>query len=307
MRRVRGVAARAESKDAGPDLGPDAGPDLGPDLGPGLGPGAGSGTEPAVGAVPETGPPAGPGAGDPGFDPARLARIRELEGWHFWFAGRRELVRGLLARHLGPAPQRILDVGCGTGRLAGELLAAGHRVTAVDRLPEALAAARAGTRGVGLLRADAGRLPLRAGAFDAVTLLDVLEHVDDAAALAELRRVVRPGGLLVLTVPAAPWLWSHRDRAAGHLRRYTRTSLRAALAAGGFAPLELGPYQCALFPVLAASRLFGRRGPRLRDAEERPPALLNAALAWVNRREARLGPGRLPFGSSLAAACRRSA
>jgi len=258
------------------------------------------------GPVP-AGASAEPGTGDLRFDGARLAKIRELEAWHFWFVGRRELVRGLLARHLGPAPQRLLDVGCGTGHLAGELLAAGHRVTAVDRLPEALAAARADTRDVGLLRADAGRLPLRSGAFDAVTMLDVLEHVDDAAALVELRRVLRPGGVLVLTVPAAPWLWSHRDRAAGHLRRYTRKSLAAALAAGGFEPLELGPYQCALFPVVAASRLLGRRGPGLRDAEERPPALLNTALAWINRREAALGPARLPFGSSLAAACRRSA
>jgi SAM-dependent methyltransferase len=242
-----------------------------------------------------------------GFDPERLAKIRDLERWHFWFAGRRDLVRGLLARHLEPAPQRLLDVGCGTGHLARELLAAGHHVTAVDFLPEALAAARADAPGVGLLRADAGRLPLGAGAFDAVTMLDVLEHVDDAAALAELRRVLRPGGLLVLTVPAFPWLWSHRDQAAGHRRRYTRGSLRAALGAAGFAPLELGAYQCALFPAVVASRLLGRRGPRLRDAEERPPALLNAALTWINRREAALGPGRLPFGSSLAAACRRSA
>jgi len=243
----------------------------------------------------------------PGFDAARLAKIRELEAWHFWFVGRRELVRGLLARHLDPAPQRLLDVGCGTGHLARELLGAGHRVTAVDFLPESLAAARADAPGVRLLRADAGRLPLADGAFDAVTMLDVLEHVDDAAALAELRRVVRPGGLLVLTVPAYAWLWSHRDEAAGHRRRYTRRSLAAALAGAGFAPLELGAYQCALFPAVAATRLLGRRGPRMRDAEERPPALVNAALTWINRREAALGPGRLPFGSSLAAACRRSA
>ena len=251
-------------------------------------------------------PGPGPG-GRPGFDGERLARIRALERWHFWFVGRRELVRGLLARHLDPAPQRVLDVGCGTGHLAGELLGAGHRVTAVDFLPEALAAARSDAPAVGLLRADAGRLPLAAGAFDAVTILDVLEHVDDVAALAELRRVLRPGGLLVLTVPAFPWLWSHRDDAAGHRRRYTRKRLHAVLADAGFAPVESGAYQCALFPAVVASRLLGRRGPRLRDAEERPPALLNAALAWINRREAALGPGRLPFGSSLAAACRRSA
>jgi SAM-dependent methyltransferase len=249
-------------------------------------------------------PGLGPG-GRPGFDGERLARIRALEGWHFWFVGRRTLVQGLLARHLEPAPQRVLDVGCGTGRLACELLAAGHRVTAVDLLPESLAAARSDAPDVGLLRADAGRLPLAAGSFDAVTMLDVLEHVDDVAALAELRRVLRPDGLLVLTVPAVPWLWSHRDDAAGHRRRYTRKRLQAALADAGFAPVELGGYQCALLPALAASRLLGRRGPRLRDAEERPPALLNAALAWINRREAELGPGRVPFGSSLAAACRR--
>lgn len=250
---------------------------------------------------------AGSAGGSPGFDGARLARIRELESWHFWFAGRRDLVRGLLARHLGPAPQRLLDVGAGTGRLARELLASGHHVAAVDLLPEALAVARADAPGADLLRADAARLPLGDGVFDAVTMLDVLEHVDDAATLAELRRVLRPGGLLVLTVPAGPRLWSHRDDAAGHRRRYTRRGLRQVLERAGLSPLELGAYQCALYPAVVASRLLGRRGPRMRDAEERPSAPLNAVLTWINRREAALGPGRLPFGSSLAAACRRGA
>jgi SAM-dependent methyltransferase len=242
-----------------------------------------------------------------GFDAARLDRIRALESWHFWFAGRDELLRRLLARHLGAPPRTLLDIGCGTGRLAQSLLDDGHRVVALDRLPASLEAARRGTRGVALLRADAGRLPLATGAFDAALLLDVLEHVDDRAVLGGLARTLRPGGLLFLTVPAEPFLWSHRDDAAGHRRRYRRAGLAALLRESGFEPLELGPWQCALFPLVAATRLLGRRGPRLRDAEERPPRLANAAFAWINRREAMLPLGSLPWGSTLAAVCRRAA
>jgi hypothetical protein len=124
--------------------------------------------------------------------------------------------------------------------------------------------------------------------------------------LGELRRALRPAGLLFVTVPAGPWLWSHRDEAAGHQRRYRRSGLAALLRDSGFDPLELGAWQCALFPVVVATRLLGRRGPRLRDAEERPPRLANAAFAWINRLEARMPLGRLPWGSSLAAVCRRA-
>jgi SAM-dependent methyltransferase len=138
-----------------------------------------------------------------------------------------------------------------------------------------------------------------------MTLLDVLEHVDDTRALAEARRVLRPGGLLLITVPAMPWLWSYRDRAAGHRRRYTRSALRRLAEDCGFEVAELRYYQCALLPLVAASRLGGRRNSSFEYAEERPPRLLNELFSWINGAEARLHAD-LPWGTSLAAAWHRS-
>jgi SAM-dependent methyltransferase len=158
------------------------------------------------------------------------------------------------------------------------------------------------------MRADATRLPIADNVFGAVLLLDVLEHVDDHAALAEVHRVLRPGGVAVITVPAVPWLWSYRDEAAGHLRRYGRRQLVQAITGARLAVLAVQYYQCLLFPLVAATRLLGRRGPRLRDLEERPSRRLNSMMAWVNLTEVRLGDAiPWPWGSSLVAVCRKAA
>jgi SAM-dependent methyltransferase len=251
---------------------------------------------------------AGGAADEPAFRADRLARVEEIEQEHFWFQGRRVLVEALLDRRL-PGPGRlVLDLGCGSGSLLDVLERRGQRVIGIDVRPEGLARARKRHPDALLLRAEADRLPLRDGVLDAVVALDVLEHVDDAAALAEVARVLRPGGLLLASVPAVPWLWSFRDEDAGHLRRYTRDSLVGALGAAGLEVAELRRYQFVLFPLVAAARLAGRRGPRLRDAEDLPRPAVNRALAAVSRLDARIG-ARItwPWGSSLVACARRPA
>lgn len=218
------------------------------------------------------------------------ARIARLEEWHFWFAGRRALLERLLRRRL-PQPSLLADVGCGTGSSLLLLRSLGHRAVGFDL--------RSGDA-----RADAQRLPLRPQSLDAALALDVLEHApDDAAVLRELHAALKPGGVLIAAVPAGPWLWSFRDEAAGHLRRYTRKGLLGKARAAGFEVLEVRPYQFFLFAPLALARLLGRRGPALRDAEERIPRLLNSALTRVAVLEARLP---VPFGSSLFAVLRKS-
>jgi SAM-dependent methyltransferase len=239
---------------------------------------------------------------DRGLPPERLARIGELEGWHFWFAGRRVLVERLLERSVPPG-EPVLDVGCGTGSMVRSLGERGYRVAGLDLvLPRLHVSGDGRLPAARLMQGSATAVPVRDASVSGVLLLDVLEHVDDRAALLEVSRVLRPGGAAVITVPAMPFLWSHRDVAAGHLRRYTRASLVRAVREAGLRLEELRFYQFLLFPLVLASRLLGRRP----ESEEHPPPRLNRALSAVARAEARWGDRvRWPWGSSLVAVARK--
>ena len=242
---------------------------------------------------------------EPGFSAARLARLAEIERWHFWFAGRRALVHRLLRKYLS-APKTVLDIGCGTGCMLDELAQQGYRMAGLDLRPEGLHATHRRLPQIILFQAQAGCLPLAENSFDGVILLDVMEHADDVSILREAGNILKPGGIAVLTVPALPWLWSYRDRAAGHLRRYTRKDLRRLLLNSGFEIQEIHYYQCLLLPVVVLTRLLGRHDPALRDMEEQPLPLLNTLLLWINRFEVSLG--RVvpwPWGSTLVAVCKK--
>ena len=232
------------------------------------------------------------------FGPDRLNRIAELERAHFWFAGRRALVERLLDRHLTGRVASAVDVGCGTGSFLDVLDRYADDVVGIDPL--------AGASDDRIRAGEAERLPLETASADLASALDVLEHVDDTAALAELRRVLRPGGVVVATVPAFRFLWSERDELAAHRRRYRRAALVHLFESEGFAIAETAYYQFALFPVLVATRIAARRRPGTTELEERLTPGLNRALRRLNELEVRLG-NRIPWpwGSTLAVAARK--
>ena len=242
--------------------------------------------------------------------PAELAKMFELEDTYWWFVARRELVRELLLRYR-PASDGIsvLDVGCGTGATLKAVDDVGTAL-GIDRSPEALRFCQ--TRGISrLAQGAAEELPVASGSVDVVLALDLLEHIrDDAAAARELARVLRPGGVLVVTVPAGPELWSEHDEALDHLRRYRAKRLRRILVDAGFDVQKLSSAITALLLPIAALRLAQRILPRKKGAPETafiiPPRPVNWVLTEILRLE-RLWLRRfsLPVGVSLVAVARK--
>lgn len=235
---------------------------------------------------------------------AEFQKMIEVDDRHWWYRARRRIVVGAIDR-LAPTPDaRILDAGCGSGRMLDELVRWG-RVSGLDCEPAGIAAAH--SRGHADVRLGAvEELPWPDGTFDLVTCLDVIEHTpDDRRTLAELRRVTRPGGHLLVTVPAYPRLWSAHDVACHHYRRYTRDSLRTACGAAGWHPLAETSFNTILLGPVAlvrgAERL--RRGARKGSDLQLTPQPLGPLLELPLRVEAALlrRGVRLPAGVSILA------
>src|ERR1700694_4954563 len=160
-------------------------------------------------------------------------QTHRAEDRHWWYRGRREVLERVIADIGLPASARILDAGCGSGRNMLEMARRGN-VAGVELSSASAELARARESGE-VIEGSVMELPFEDGSFDLATSLDVIEHLDDdLGSLRELRRVVAPGGSLLVTVPAYPWLWSHHDEINHHRRRYTRRSLARVAGQGGW-------------------------------------------------------------------------
>jgi SAM-dependent methyltransferase len=239
--------------------------------------------------------------------------IREFEAMlalderHWWYHGRRRVLRAVLGGlDLSNGP-RVLDAGCGSGRTLDELARLGE-AHGMELNPSGVAAARA--RGHHVLEGRVEAIPYEDASFDLVTCLDVIEHTDDVAALGELRRVTRPGGRLVVTVPAHPRLWSRHDEVNGHRRRYTRESLRRSAEATGWSVERLTGFNVVYLAPAALVRLARREGPGSNGGGsselELTPRALDSLLELPFRLEAALVRRGvdLPPGLSLLAVLR---
>lgn len=230
--------------------------------------------------------------------------LNRRETTYFWHVGRREILREALRRHVGAASEfNILDIGCATGGNIFLLREFGN-VTGLDCSDDALVFAR--RRGVPrLIKADATSIPQGDGAFDMITGLDIFEHVeDDERALREAFRVLKPGGIFLVTVPAYPWLFSAHDKFLHHVRRYARADMVQKCQRAGFSVLEDSHFVTLGVPMNALRKfrdriLYGDAMP-VQSYDIIFNRLINAWMLALLRFEKfliRFFP--LPFGTSL--------
>ena len=230
--------------------------------------------------------------------------LDRVERDHWWFQALRRLVADTLAI-AAPPPADVLDVGCSTGHLLAAL-PDGYRRTGVDFNEDAVLLAERLRPEIAFRTGSIEELPLRDASFDAVLATDVVSAVgvdDDRLAVSELRRVLRPRGVLIAQVAAYEWLRSGHDGASGTARRYTAGGFERLLREQGFAPVHLTYRVTTVFPLAAAWRLL-RRGSSESDVApvaEPLNRLLGAALAAEHELALKR---RLPFGLSIFAVAR---
>lgn len=233
-----------------------------------------------------------------------------IEQSHWWYTGRRKILANFvedICRRVTDRRPRILDVGCGTGANLLMLSQYGD-AEGVDISKDALAFCR--ERGLDKVKLGAGeQLPYEDGTFDLVTAFDVVEHMDDdLAGLSEMRRVLRPGGRVLLFVPAFMFLWGLQDDVSNHRRRYRLSELRRVLEQAGF-EIERTTYANITFflPILLVRQLMRVTGIKTESENNINVSALNGLLgrllgaeSWVLKRM------NIPFGVSGLCVARKS-
>jgi SAM-dependent methyltransferase len=246
------------------------------------------------------------------------ALMDAVEDRMWWYRALHAMVLRALARSPAPPGLPLLDAGCGTGGLLRRLARAmaegalpARPLAGFDIAEAAILRARAKVPDAELLLASANDLPFADATLGAVVSIDVLCHraVEEARALAEFRRALAPGGVLVLNLPAHQWLCSAHDRRVHTRERYSRPLLRARLEAAGFRVVELLHWNSLLFPLMVLQRkVLSRAGTGAPAPQDRsdvapfPPPIeaIFRAVTTAERGMIALGL-RFPAGGSLLA------
>lgn len=240
-----------------------------------------------------------------------ISEMYQLEETYWWHVAKRRLVTSLLQQEL-PSQGKLsplVDVGCGTGAMLQDL---SHIGPAIGLDGSLLALEYCRRRGIeSIVAANLEKSwPLMDQTASAVTMLDVLEHLEnDGLALREVYRVLQPGGLFVLTVPAYPRLWTYWDEALGHKRRYRRSQLTQKLVGTGFSVLRSSYFYCYLLPIAVAFRLIksllGSRVKTRSDFVSLPQPFNRLLLSFSRIETACIRRTSLPTGLSIVCICRK--
>lgn len=244
-----------------------------------------------------------------GFDASAFEFLFQMEQGHFWHTGRKEIILDVLRRNVPDLARcRMLEVGCGNGSVLTWLKQNGVDIEGGDIFLEGLRLCLQRLGSVSLYQIDILSLPFR-NEFDIIGAFDVLEHIDnDEKALLEMKDALKPGGKLILTVPAYGFLWSYFDVQSHHRRRYSQRELLMKLERNGFIIKKISFFMFFLFPLLAGIRLikgmlYGKKGENQDikpSLETRTIPVINGAFLWLLRLEKQLIRYlNLPFGTSL--------
>ncbi len=245
-----------------------------------------------------------------GMQTDEYLKLAEVEDRMWYFRSLHAHIRRELSAAQLPAPAAVLDAGCGTGGLILRLRAAWPQFhySGIDFMPVAcdLARLRCG-KNVDIREASVTALPFPERSFDAVVSADVICQIDNpAVAMAEFFRVLRPGGIVVINVPAYMWMWSYHDDSCQTKHRYTRPELVALLANAGFTGARSTHWNALPFPLVWAKRKLFRQSTDTSDVKLYPApveAVFNGVMAaehaWV-----RLG-ARWAWGTSVFAVAQK--
>lgn len=183
-------------------------------------------------------------------------QLYEVENTHWWHQHKRQVVHQLIDKYL-PQKGKVLDVGCGTGKILEELKAKKWQVFGIDGNKEAIK--WSAKRGIKIKKADFNKdkIPFEDNSFDLVLALDLLEHLpNESNLLRQIKRVLKKDGFFICTVPAYPKLFSYWDKMLGHQRRYTKKSLREVLEKNHFKVKNISYYFALhLFPTVLVRSL----------------------------------------------------
>jgi len=240
------------------------------------------------------------------MDPEHLRELAELEASYWWHVAKRELIVELLKRY-APPPARLVEGGTGAGCNLAALRELGYDVTGFDVSPDAVN--RCQQLGLHVVQHDINEpWPIDEQSQDVVILLDVIEHCADvSAAWRNAKRVLRPGGLLIVNVPAIPWLFGPWDQALGHYRRYTARSLRREAVEAGVREIWQSYWNAFSLPPAIVVRTVQKLRRRIKPAVfPRVSRSVNQLLIRTARIErCALRYWSLPCGLSLAGVFQR--
>ena len=226
-------------------------------------------------------------------------RMAEHDSSHWWYVARRDILADYVGRYADlPKDAKILEIGCGTGHNLPMLGAFGDvDAIEIDEAARDIAAKRLGKPiGEAPLPELTGVAP---ASYDMIAVLDVVEHIDDdIGGLKAMADRLKPGGKILVTVPAHQWMWSAHDVVNHHKRRYSKATLDAAIRKAGLIHNGLRYFNSLLFPAAVAARIAGKLTGKDDSDDSPPPKPLNAAFEAIFRLERHL-VGRVPLPPGL--------